>query len=121
MHLRDGSRGGDDPRSKPFREQSGAEPVIAMTVRDEDVRKLPAVCDDPVAERMRLVGCERGVGQDRILAPIDERARNGREPLRLSVRKDAVLWRRLADEYIVTESAPEPFPFSTGIQLRLPR
>ena len=58
---------------------------------------------DPVAERARLIRRHPGVGQHRVLAPVDQRAGLGREPLWLSVRKHTVLWRRLVDEDVVVE------------------
>src|SRR5262249_11269142 len=105
LHLRDRARGGDDAGPESFCQQSGGEPVIAVAVGDEDVGQLPMLAGDPVAERSRLIRRERGVRQHRILAPIDQRARDGRAPLRLAVRKDAVeVGQRVVDEDVVAES-----------------
>ena len=90
VHLRDRSRGGDDTSPEPFCQQPGGEPVIAVAVGDEDVGQVPALGGDPVAERTRLICRHPGVRQHRILAPVDQRAGLGREPLRLPVRKETV-------------------------------
>jgi hypothetical protein len=50
VHLRNGSRGGDDPRPKPFCQQSGGEPLLAVTMSDKDVSKLPAFSGDPIRQ-----------------------------------------------------------------------
>ena len=104
VHLRDRSRRGDDACPEALGQQPGGEPVIAVAVGDEDVGEVAALRGDPVAEHTRLVGRHRGVGQHRVLAAVDQRARLGREPLRLAVRQDAVLRRRLVDEDVVGEA-----------------
>jgi len=57
----------------------------ALKVWDEDVRDLPALSGDPIAQRARLLGRERAVGEHRIFAPVDQRARDRGSALRLSV------------------------------------
>src|SRR6185437_14398498 len=74
-----------------------------MAVGDEDVRHVPVLGCDPAAEHTRLIFRHSGVGEDRVLAAVDQRAGHGREPLRLSVRKKTVLWRRVVDEHVVGE------------------
>jgi len=97
------ARGGDDTGPEAFGQQPGGEPVIAVAVGDEDVRQVPALRGDPVAEHLRMIFRQPGVRQHRVLVPVDQRAGHGREPLRLSVRQITVLWRRVVDEHVVTE------------------
>ena len=49
VHLPDRSRGGDNTCPKPFRQQSGGEPVIAVAGGHEDVSEVPTLCGDPRA------------------------------------------------------------------------
>ena len=102
-HLPDRARGGDDTGPEPVGQQPGGEPVIAVAVGDEDVRQVPALALDPVADRTRLFGRQPRVRQHRLLAAVDQRAGLRGEPLRLSVRQQAVLWRRVVDEHVVGE------------------
>src|SRR5262249_38934936 len=68
-------------------------------------RDVPAHSGDPVAERSRLIRRERGIGEHRILAPVDQRARDGGSALRLSVRQETVVpRRRVVDEHVVGEA-----------------
>src|SRR5262245_59950583 len=51
---------------------------------------------------MGLARRERGIRQDRVLAPVDQSARDGGAPFRLSVRKETTVpWRRLVDEHVI--------------------
>ena len=88
VHLRDRPRRGDDACPEPFGQQPGGEPVIAVAVGDEDVGEVPALAGDPVAERARLICRHPGVGQHRVLAPVDQRAGLRGEQLRLAVRQE---------------------------------
>src|SRR5262245_23837850 len=104
MHARDRSRSGHNAGPEPFRQQGGGEPVIAVAVRNEDVRDPTTLSSDPVAERTRLIRRERGIREHRILAPEDQRTRDRRASLRLSIRKEtSVPRRRAADEHLVME------------------
>ena len=79
--------------------------MIAVAVSNEDVSQVSILAGDPVAESTRLIRRERGICQHRILAPVDQRARDGRAPFRLSVRKQAsaVIRRRIVHEHFVSE------------------
>ena len=109
VHLGDRPRRGDDARPEPLGQHPGGEPVIAMAVGDEDVGDVAPLRGDPVADQVRLVRCQRRVGQHCVLAAVDQRARLGREPLRLAVRQDAVLRRRLVDEDLVRQGLAHGF------------
>jgi hypothetical protein len=64
-------------------------------------------------ERDRALGAlpERGrvsvvtLAEHRVLAPVDQGAGLGGEPLRLSIRKETVLRRRVVDKDVVAEGA----------------
>jgi hypothetical protein len=42
---------------------------------DEDIGQVPALRGDPVAKRARLIFGQPGVGENRVLAAVDQRAR----------------------------------------------
>jgi hypothetical protein len=66
-------------RPEPLGQQPGGEPVIAVTVRDEDVDDVAPLRGDPVAEQARLICRHRGVVQHRVLAAVGQRARLGED------------------------------------------
>src|SRR5215469_7766595 len=71
VHLRYRSRRGDNTSPKTFCQQPSGEPVIAVTVGDEDVRHVSTLLSDPVTEHVRLIRRHPGVRQHRILPPVD--------------------------------------------------
>jgi hypothetical protein len=78
--------------------------VVAVAVGDEDVGQVPVLAGDPVAEHARLIRRQRGIGEHGVLVAVDQRAGLGREPLRLAIRKDTSLGRRVVDEDLVGEA-----------------
>jgi hypothetical protein len=84
-HLGDRPGACDDARPEPFGQYPGGEPVVAVTVGDEDVGQVLALLSDPVPERPRLVERHPRVGEHRLLTPIDQRAGHGRKHPRLTV------------------------------------
>lgn len=77
VHLRDRAGRGDDAGPEPFGQKSGGEPVIAVSVGDEDVSEVPAPGGDPVAEHARLIRRHPGVREHRVIGPVDQRAGHG--------------------------------------------
>jgi hypothetical protein len=73
-HLGDRAFARDDAGAEPLRQQARREPVVAVAVGDEDVRQVPAVGGDPVAEHASLVRRHARIGQHRIPRAVDQRA-----------------------------------------------
>ena len=84
VHLRDRRGCGDDTGTKSLGQHPSGEPVVPVAVCDEDVRHVPALAGDPVAEHARLIRRHPGVREDRVIGPVNQRAGHGLSLIHIS-------------------------------------